>query len=345
MGRSSRRRNSFWNALQAGLPMGFQAGMQDMRDKRYSDEREKDRIAREREEYRARQERSRIRTQNAQADETARTRGNLKDQRLVEAEFGKGSTDEWAQGAPVDMRGGSASTGIPSIPVRNLSGMGEFGDVLRRNRAREEAGDKFRALKKEEKIDNDAFQASNRNAFNQLGLLDPDTYGRQSYNVTVDYHDALGKYKAPEIDTSAADEAATIEGEKQAHTVLQRIYPEEWGRIPFNPAAAQRGHYTQSVKELGVAESRPETGFGSELERLLSGASGSSQRGLQGPPQQPPGGGQQPPPVIDTPLSDSELEGALALTDDLLTWPEKEQALAGLYGPNQLEQIKARVGG
>lgn len=68
----------------------------------------------------------------------------------------------------------------------------------------------------------------------------------------------------------ATEEAGALTtNEQQAFTMLQTKYPEVYGGQQFNPRAAERGQYTQSLKELSVAEARPQSSAGDWLAQLL----------------------------------------------------------------------------
>lgn len=71
----------------------------------------------------------------------------------------------------------------------------------------------------------------------------------------------------------ATEEAESLAGnEQQAFTMLQTKYPEVYGGQQFNPRAAEKGQYTQSLKELSVAEARPQSSAGDWLAQLLGGS-------------------------------------------------------------------------
>lgn len=68
---------------------------------------------------------------------------------------------------------------------------------------------------------------------------------------------------------ATGEAGALTENEQQAFNMLQSKYPEVYGGQQFNPRAAERGQYTQSLKELSVAEARPQSSAGDWLAQLL----------------------------------------------------------------------------
>ena len=284
-----RKARQFWGGLQQSVPMALQAFMQqkyrqDIVEQRREEAKEREERAKRQEETRAKElaEKSRLERGRVHRAAGAQRRGQQTVENLLGMEYGEeGATaiEEFKGAAPerelfpgmkIPMVG-AAGIQIPRVTEPDLTGMENLSGILQRSRTSRE---------REEGIERTRLRDVIR-----------------------------GKETATRETAAATAEAQSleelIEHERAAFTQLQQTYPDVYGEREFNPRAAEKGQYTQALKELSVAEARPQS---SDLLARLLGFGGG-------------GGGVTPPPDADNTggagLTTEEIQQARMMISDV----------------------------
>lgn len=263
-----RKAKQFWGGLTGSLPGALQAYMQqkyrqDIVEQRREEAEKREEREKRQEETRAKERAEERRVERGRAHRAAGTkrRSYQTIENLLGMEFGEdaaGAIEEFRGAAPertvvprmaIPGIGGPAGMQIPQVTEPDLTGMEGLGGILQGRRDVRE---------REEDIERTRLRDVIR-----------------------------GKETAARETAVAGEEARSLEellrNERAAFTQLQQTYPDVYGEREFNPRAAEKGQYTQALKELSVAEARPQSS--DWLARLLGFGGG--------------GGGVTPPPDAD----------------------------------------------